>query len=134
MSGSETSGAGVVVYETTITAVGEQVPAFLEHGILILFAAESPEELHSISVLHSAYIQDSGPRTGDTVLIGDAEFPVLAAGHVVHDNLLNLGHLDFKSDGRTEPKLPGDVCVPKGALPTPEVGQVIRIVRSHLSV
>ena len=44
--------------------------------------------------------------------MGDTELEVLAVGHVVRDNLLNLGHIDLKSDGRTEPKLPGDVCVP----------------------
>jgi glucitol/sorbitol PTS system EIIA component len=129
MTSSESSAAGTVVYQTTVTAVGEQVPAFLEHGILILFAAESPEELHSISVLHKADIQDSGPQAGDVVHIADSEIPVLAAGAVVHDNLLNLGHADFKADGRTDPKLPGDVCVAPGSLPTPRVGDVIRIVR-----
>jgi PTS system glucitol/sorbitol-specific IIA component len=129
MSSPESSAAGGVVYKTTVTAVGDQVPAFLEHGILILFGAESPEELHSISVLHTAEVSQSGPQAGDIVYIGDTELPVLAAGEVVHDNLLNLGHLDFKADGRTEPKLPGDVCVPTGSLPTPRVGDVISIVR-----
>ncbi len=38
-------------------------------------------------------------------------------GPVVRDNLLNLGHLDLKADGRTEPKLPGDVCVRVGDHP-----------------
>jgi len=124
-----TSDAGVVVYQTTITAVGAQVQAFLEHGMLILFAAEAPSELHDIAVLHVVDIRDDGPTVGDVVQIGDSEFPVLAVGGVVKENLLNLGHVDFKSDGRTEPKLPGDVCVPEGSLPTPEVGQVMRIVR-----
>jgi PTS system glucitol/sorbitol-specific IIA component len=126
---SPTSDAGVVVYQTTITAVGAQVPAFLDHGMLILFGAEAPSELHDIAVLHVVETRDDGPATGDLVQIGDAEFPVLAVGGVVRENLLNLGHVDFKSDGRTEPKLPGDVCVPAGSLPTPEVGQVLRIVR-----
>jgi PTS system glucitol/sorbitol-specific IIA component len=129
MSSSESSAAGAVVYQTTVTAVGEQVPAFLEHGILILFGAESPEELHSISVLHTTDVRESGPQAGDLVHIGDTEIPVLAVGEVVSDNLLNLGHLDFKADGRTEAKLPGDVCVAKGSLPTPRVGDVITIVR-----
>ena len=50
-------------------------------------------------------------------------------GEVVRDNLLNLGHLDLKADGRTEPKLPGDVCVPKGDLPLPAAGQRFAITR-----
>jgi PTS system glucitol/sorbitol-specific IIA component len=129
MTQAAQSDAGVVVYQTTITAVGAQVPAFVEAGILILFGAEAPAELHDISVLHEADVRDSGPLPGDLVQYGDCEFPVLAAGPVVHDNLLNLGHVDFKSDGRAEAKLPGDVCVPEGALVLPEVGQVMRVVR-----
>jgi PTS system glucitol/sorbitol-specific IIA component len=133
MTPPEGTDAGVVVYQTTITAVGAQVPAFVDAGILILFAAGSPAELHDISVLHEAEIRDSGPQAGDVVQIGDSEFPVLAAGHVVEENLLNLGHVDFKSDGRTEAKLPGDVCIPEGALVLPEVGQVMRVLRPAAS-
>jgi PTS system glucitol/sorbitol-specific IIA component len=129
MTLSEDTAAGVVVYQTTITAVGAQVRAFVDAGILIFFAAESPAELHDISVLHTAEVQDSGPQAGDVVQIGDSEFRVLAVGPVVNDNLLNLGHVDFKSDGRTEAKLPGDVCIPEGTLVLPEVGQVMRVVR-----
>ncbi|MBA2559312.1 MAG: PTS glucitol/sorbitol transporter subunit IIA [Propionibacteriales bacterium] len=128
MTEAATGEAGDVVYQTTVTSIGEQVPAFVDAGILILFAAESPEELHSISVLHTADIALAGPVTGDIVQIGDVDIPVLAVGSVVEENLLNLGHVDFKADGRSEVKLPGDVCVPKGSLPTPEVAQVVRII------
>lgn len=121
--------AVTVVYQTVVTGVGEQVPAFVDAGMLILFADSSPEELHSISVLHSADIRDAGPVSGDILQIGDVDIEVLAVGSVVEENLLNLGHIDFKADGRREPKLPGDACVAKGALRTPEVGQVLRIVR-----
>ena len=54
---------------------------------------------------------------------------ILCVNNVVRDNLLNLGHIDFKADGRTEPKLPGDVCVPVGDLPLLTVGQTFRITR-----
>jgi PTS system glucitol/sorbitol-specific IIA component len=58
---------------------------------------------------------------------------VLAVGPVVRDNLLNLGHLDLKADGRTEPKLPGDVCVRVGDLPLLDVGDTFRITRPGTS-
>ena len=118
-----------VVYETTVTAIGDQVPAFLGAGILILFADSAPAELHPISVLHAATVTDGGPLPGDRVEIGATSIEVLAVGHVVGDNLLNLGHMDLKSDGRDEAKLPGDVCVPKDCLVQPAVGDVIRILR-----
>jgi PTS system glucitol/sorbitol-specific IIA component len=54
---------------------------------------------------------------------------ILAVGAVVRDNLLNLGHLDLKADGRTEPKLPGDVCVRVGDIPLLAAGDTFRITR-----
>ena len=63
------------------------------------------------------------------LLVGETELEVLAVGHVVRDNLLNLGHLDLKADGRTEPNLPGDVCVRTGDLPLLKAGDAFRITR-----
>jgi PTS system glucitol/sorbitol-specific IIA component len=123
------SPATTTVYESTVTAVGSQVSAFLEHGILIFFGETSPAELHDISVLHRALVADDGPRPGDTVHLGAATLEVLAVGDVVRDNLLNLGHLDLKADGLTEAKLPGDVCVPKGEIALLAIGDSFRITR-----
>lgn len=117
------------VYESTVTQVGVQVEAFLGHGLLIFFGDGSPAELHDISVLHAATILDDGPQAGDVVEIGQHRLEVLGVGEVVRDNLINLGHLDLKADGRTEPKLPGDVCVPSGAIPLPVPGDTFRIIR-----
>jgi PTS system glucitol/sorbitol-specific IIA component len=123
------SAGSTTVYESTVTTVGAQVPAFLEHGILIFFGDQAPAELHDISVLHRATIADDGPRPGDTVHLGDAALEVLAVGDVVRDNLLNLGHLDLKADGLTAAKLPGDVCVPKGEIALLTTGDSFRITR-----
>ena len=90
---------------------------------------QSPAELHDISVLHQATVAEDGPRPGDLIQVGAEELEVLAVGPVVRDNLLNLGHLDLKADGRTEPKLPGDVCVRVGDLPLLREGDPFRITR-----
>ncbi|GAA5135175.1 PTS glucitol/sorbitol transporter subunit IIA [Alloalcanivorax gelatiniphagus] len=123
------SSGSTTVYDTTVTAVGSQVPAFLEHGILIFFGDQAPSELHDISVLHRVGVCDDGPRPGDTVHLGEETLEVLAVGDVVRDNLLNLGHLDLKADGLTEAKLPGDVCVRKGPIPLLATGDAFRITR-----
>jgi PTS system glucitol/sorbitol-specific IIA component len=117
------------VYESAVTQVGGQVEAFLGHGLLIFFGANAPGELHDISVLHRASIAEDGPRPGDTIHVGDTSLEVLAVGDVVRDNLINLGHLDLKADGRTEPKLPGDVSVRVGDLPLLNVGDTFKITR-----
>ena len=122
-----------VVYESEVTQVGGQVEAFLDHGLLIFFGAQSPAELHDISVLIQATVAEDGPHPGDLLQVGAEELEVLAVGPVVRDNLLNLGHLDLKADGRTEPKLPGDVCVRVGDLPLLREGDPFRITRPALS-
>jgi PTS system glucitol/sorbitol-specific IIA component len=126
-----TTDGSTTVYESAVTQVGGQVEAFLDHGLLIFFGVGSPAELHDMSVLHEASIADDGPRPGDTVLVGATALEVLAVGDVVRDNLINLGHLDLKADGRTEPNLPGDVCVRVGELPLLTVGDTFRITRPH---
>ena len=118
-----------VIYESEVTHVGGMVEAFLGHGLLIFFQTDSPKELHDMSVLHTASIAEDDPQPGDTVHFGEVSMEILAVGPVVRDNLLNLGHIDFKADGRTEPKLPGDACVRVGELPLLAVGQTFRITR-----
>ena len=124
-----TSSDSQVVWESEVTQVGGQVEAFLGHGLLIFFGDGSPAELHDISVLHKATVAEDGPQAGDVIEVGETRLEVLAVGPVVRDNLLNLGHLDLKADGRTEAKLPGDVCVRTGDLPLLQVGDAFRITR-----
>lgn len=126
---NDTAAATRVLYESTVTGVGGQVEAFLGHGLLIFFGADSPEELHEMSVQHRPTVAEEGPRPGDAIVLGDHALEILAVGEVVRDNLLNLGHLDLKADGLTEPKLPGDVCVEVQTLPLLKVGDTLRIVR-----
>lgn len=125
MTGSGSS----VVYESEVTQVGGQVEAFLGHGMVIFFADNAPAELHDMSVLHRAGVAEDGPEVGDLITVGMEEMEVLAVGHVVRDNLLNLGHLDLKADGLTVPTLPGDVCVRTGDLPLLRTGDAFRITR-----
>lgn len=127
---TEGAAASRVVYDSTVTGVGNQVEAFLDHGLLIFFGENSPKELHDMSVQIRATVAESGPRAGDILVLADREMEVLAVGPVVAENLLNLGHLDLKADGLSEPKLPGDVCVAEQSLPLLKPGERFRIVRS----
>jgi PTS system glucitol/sorbitol-specific IIA component len=130
---TETTAQTTVIYESTITAVGEQVKAFLDHGLLIFFADESPAELHDMSVRHRASVAEEGPQAGDTVVLGETSMELLAVGEVVGENLLNLGHIDIKANGQTEAKLPGDANVAKQDLPLPAPGDTFRIIRGNRS-
>jgi PTS system glucitol/sorbitol-specific IIA component len=130
---SETTAPPRVVYESTVTAVGDQVPAFLDHGLLIFFADSSPAELHDMSVRHTATVAQEGPREGDIIVVGEHRMEVLAVGPVVGDNLLNLGHIDIKANGQTTATLPGDANVAKQDLPLPRPGDAFRVIRGNRS-
>ena len=114
-------------YETTVTAVGEQVAEFVEQGLLIWFAEGAPEELHFFAVLHRPTVTAGGVRAGDVVRIDDTAFRVTAVGEVANDNMVNLGHMDLKANGADEAPLPGDICLEKLPLPAPQPGSTLVI-------
>lgn len=111
-----------IVYSSTVTAVGELVSEFAAQGILVWFGENAPKELHEFSIIHVPDIALRAPQVGDKIMINENEYNVLAVGTVVSDNLLELGHLDLKANGLSEPEMPGDVNVEAVSLPTVNVG------------
>ena len=122
----------MLVYSTTVTAVGELVSDFRDQGILVFFGEGAPIELHEFSVLHKVEISQRAPEVGDLIRINSEdfseEFQVLAVGSVASDNLLNLGHLDLKANGLSEAELPGDVNVEARPLPMIKVGDKLEVI------
>lgn len=111
-----------IVYSTTVTAVGELVSDFADQGVLVFFGEDAPIELHEFSIIHKPDVVDRAPQVGDTITLQENVYKVLAVGSVASDNLLNLGHLDLKANGLTEPEMPGDVNVEAVSLPKVNVG------------
>ncbi len=116
-----------VVYSSTVTAVGALVADFREQGLLVWFGENAPEELHEFSILHKVDNHKRAPIVGDTIAINDDHFTVLAVGDVASDNLLNLGHLDLKANGLTQPEMPGDVNIEMCELPMIKVGDRLQV-------
>ena len=125
----------MVVYKTTVTAVGELVSDFREQGILVFFGDGAPAELHEFSILHKVEVRERAPEVGDVIRINSEsfseEFKVLAVGSVASDNLLNLGHLDLKANGLNEAELPGDVNVEARPLPMVKVGDKLEVIANY---
>ena len=111
-----------IVYSTTVTAVGELVPDFADQGVLVFFGEDAPIELHEFSIIHKPDVIERAPQVGDTITLQQNMYNVLAVGSVASDNLLNLGHLDLKANGLSEPEMPGDVNVEAVSLPKVNVG------------
>lgn len=122
----------MIVYQTTVTAVGELVSDFRDQGILVFFGEGAPAELHEFSILHKVEISERAPEVGDLIRINSEdfseEFQVLAVGSVASDNLLNLGHLDLKANGLSEAELPGDVNVEARPLPMIKIGDKLEVI------
>ena len=116
------------MYSTTVTAVGELVPDFAEQGVLVFFGENAPAELHEFSIIHTPDVQTRAPQVGDTITLADSTYNVLAVGSVASDNLLNLGHLDLKANGLTEPEMPGDVNVEAVSLPVVKIGDRLTVI------
>lgn len=117
-----------IVYSSTVTAVGELVPDFAEQGVLVWFGENAPTELHEFSIIHVPEVATRAPQKGDMIKINENVFNVLAVGSVASQNLLNLGHLDLKANGLTEPEMPGDVNVEAVSLPTVQVGDRLVVI------
>lgn len=116
-----------VKYELEVTRLGELVTEFLDNGIIVFFGAHAPEELTDFAVIHNGTELHEQIVPGDTVQVANEHFSVLAVGDVANQNLANLGHLVMKFNGKTEPELPGDVCVEARPLPEISVGTHIKI-------
>lgn len=117
-----------VVYSSTVTAVGELVPEFVEQGVLVWFGENAPIELHEFSIIHRPDVTLRAPEVGDILKINEVVFNVLAIGSVSSENLLNLGHLDLKANGLTEPEMPGDVNVEATPLPNVKIGDRLTVI------
>lgn len=117
-----------LVYSSTVTAVGELVPEFAEQGVLVWFGENAPIELHEFSIIHKPEISIRAPQVGDIIKINEVVFNVLAVGSVSSENLLNLGHLDLKANGLTNPEMPGDVNVEAVPLPDVKIGDRLTVI------
>jgi PTS system glucitol/sorbitol-specific IIA component len=117
-----------VKYEMHVVEIGPLVSEFIAAKILVFFETGAPPELAEFSILHepSDFFIDVEP--GDSIVFDEQGYRVTAVGTVANQNIRALGHLIMKANGRTEPELPGDVCVEDKELPPIKVGTTIRII------
>jgi PTS system glucitol/sorbitol-specific IIA component len=120
----------VVKYEMRVVEIGPLVDEFLQAKMLVFFKVGAPPELAEFSILHEPSHSFANVKPGDRIVVdNEHSYRVTAVGEVANKNIGALGHLIMKCNGRTEPELPGDVCVEDKELPPIRVGSIIRIVR-----
>ena len=118
----------MIKYEATVTEIGPLVSEFVNAGILVFFGEDTPEELREFAIIHDGKVLASDVVPGDTVVLDEDSYEVLAVGDVANKNLANLGHLILKFNGLDEAKLPGDVCVEDKPVHQVKVGTVFKIL------
>ena len=122
-----------VKYHMRVVEIGPLVEEFVHAGILVFFQVGAPPELAEFSILHEPSDSFTDVEPGDIVAIDGNRFRVTAVGEVANKNIRDLGHLIMKANGRSEPELPGDVCVEEKDLPPIEVGTIIQILAAEAS-
>lgn len=120
-----------VIFEATVSQIGELVAEFAAQNMLILFDEIAPEELHDVTVLLTRRKQIAEIAVGDMLMISGIQYPITFVGHTANQSLMELGHITIKFDSGSE-DLPGTVCVEKAVVPPIQVGTVIQIIRHNI--
>lgn len=118
-------------YQATVTEIGQLVDEFINAGILVFFGEDAPPELREFSIIHDGTGLQADVVPGDTLVIDDTSYKVLAVGEVANSNLRNLGHMVTKFNGLEEAQLPGDVCVEEKPVHPVKVGTVFQITGTN---
>lgn len=99
-------------YKTVISAIGEEVQALLEGGVLILYSDGAPPELAEVSVLHRVeQASREVPRIGSILRIGEGSAIVTAVGPTAWNKVSELGHVVLNFNGSRNADRPGEICV-----------------------
>lgn len=96
------------IFETRILAVGPLAQKFIcDSQMMILFGEEMPAALADYCYKIKISPIQGDITAGSTFLIDEQKFLITAVGHVVKQNLQNLGHITIAFDGKAKAKLPG---------------------------
>jgi PTS system glucitol/sorbitol-specific IIA component len=119
----------VTYYRSTVVAVGSEVAEMAAAGVVILFGEPLPEALADVAVVHrpSLPLEGHAIRTGDFIVVGDAQVEVTSVGDRATKNLDELGHVVLYVNQAEQKTLPGAVNA-TGTLPVFTRGQTIEFI------
>lgn len=98
-----------VIYQTTITRIGQIAPEALSDQMLITFREGAPADIEEFCYIHRPGSLNGPLQSGMHFEIGELRYRVTAVGSVAEQNLRELGHITLCFDGRNEAKFPGTV-------------------------
>jgi PTS system glucitol/sorbitol-specific IIA component len=117
-----------VIYQTTITRIGDSAPDALSDNMLITFREGAPADIAEFCFIHNHGTLSGTLQPGTCFELGEQRYPVTAVGNVAEQNLRELGHITLRFDGQTQAEYPGTVHV-TGPVPEEIVpGYILKFV------
>lgn len=116
-------------YESKIVEIGEEVAAFTEENMLVIFNDTVPPDLKTIGVIHEKTQLLDQVEVGDILEISGSRYEITSVGHKVNDTLQDIGHCTIAFNGEAEADLPGTMCVEQKPLPDLELDSKISILK-----
>lgn len=120
-----------VIFQTEIIELGEQVDAFFEEGMFVLFGENVPDALKDFCYFIDTKDVDGTIKPGNRLVIDDNEFLITAVGDIAQPNLEALGHLTVVFSGAKEAGLPGSICVEAKPMPKLQAGSKLSIIEDE---
>ena len=95
-----------VIYQTTITRIGQSAADALSDKMLITFREGAPADIEEFCFIHCHGEMNGELKAGSQLELGDARYAVTAG-----QNLRELGHITLRFDGQPQAEYPGTVHV-----------------------
>lgn len=105
-----------VIYQTTITRIGQSAADALSDQMLITFREGAPADIEEFCFIHCHGELNGKLKAGGQLELGKARYAVTAVGDVAEQNLRELGHITLRFDGQPRAEYPGTVHV-EGPVP-----------------
>lgn len=115
-----------MVYESVVLEIGEDVEAFLEENLVVLFNESVPADLKSVAIVHEDKDMNGIVEADDYFILGDVSYKVLAVGDKANETLKELGHCTIKFGTPSEDDLPGMIIVEDKEIPELAVGMPVK--------
>ncbi|MGM8213449.1 PTS glucitol/sorbitol transporter subunit IIA [Virgibacillus sp. W0430] len=120
-----------MIYESKVTKIGEDVDAFLEEKMVVLFNENVPDELTSIALVHEESKMKGNVAKGDYFILGDTKYEVLSVGDKANETLHELGHCTIKFSVPSNDDLPGTIVVEQKDIPDLVTGLALKFKKSE---
>lgn len=115
-----------MIYESKVLEIGEDVEAFLEEKLVVLFNESVPEDLKSVAIVHEDKKMNGKVEVGNFFILGNESFKILAVGDKANETLDDLGHCTIKFAEPSEEDLPGMIIVEDKDIPELAVGMTVK--------